>query len=174
MTDKKIAIIGLGYVGLPLAIEFGKVFKTVGFDTNKSRIKELLAGKDSTLEVSSKELQESPMLSYSTDTEDIKSCNIFIITVPTPIDKYNHPDLGPLKNASETVGRHLKKDDIVIYESTVYPGATEEVCVPILSEKSGLKYYQDFFCGSYDYLCCFGTNKKSNHTTLSYYTIIIS
>ena len=147
MTDKKIAIIGLGYVGLPLAIEFGKVFKTVGFDTNKSRIKELLAGKDSTLEVSSKELQESPMLSYSTDTEDIKSCNIFIITVPTPIDKYNHPDLGPLKNASETVGRHLKKDDIVIYESTVYPGATEEVCVPILSEKSGLKYNQDFYCG---------------------------
>ena len=87
------------------------------------------------------------MLSYSTDTEDIKSCNIFIITVPTPIDKYNHPDLGPLKNASETVGRHLKKDDIVIYESTVYPGATEEVCVPILSEKSGLKYNQDFYCG---------------------------
>ena len=147
MTDKKIAIIGLGYVGLPLAIEFGKVFKTVGFDTNKSRIKELFEGKDSTLEVSSKELQESPMLSYTTDTQDIKSCNIFIITVPTPIDKYNHPDLGPLKNASETVGRHLKKDDIVIYESTVYPGATEEVCVPILSEKSGLKYNQDFYCG---------------------------
>lgn len=147
MKDTKIAIIGLGYVGLPLAIEFGKVFKTVGFDTNKSRIDELLTGKDSTREVTSQELQESAMLSYTTDAKDIQSCNIFIITVPTPIDKYNNPNLEPLKHASETVGKFLKKDDIVIYESTVYPGATEEVCVPILKQYSGLKYNQDFYCG---------------------------
>ncbi|MEC9376384.1 MAG: nucleotide sugar dehydrogenase [Pseudomonadota bacterium] len=147
MKDTKIAIIGLGYVGLPLAIEFGKVFKTVGFDTNKSRIDELLTGKDSTREVTSQELQETAMLSYTTDAKDIQSCNIFIITVPTPIDKYNNPNLEPLKYASETVGKFLKKDDIVIYESTVYPGATEEVCVPILKQYSGLKYNQDFYCG---------------------------
>ena len=147
MKNIKIAIIGLGYVGLPLSIEFGKVFQTIGFDINESRIKELLAGKDSTLEVTSHELQESKMLSYTTDPRDIQSCNIFIVTVPTPIDEYKKPDLMPLENASKTVGKFLKKDDIVIYESTVYPGATEEVCVPILEKHSGLNYNQDFYCG---------------------------
>lgn len=147
MNDTKIAIIGLGYVGLPLAIEFGKVYKTIGFDINESRIKELLAGKDSTLEVTSNELKDSKMLSYTSEPSDIQKCNIFIITVPTPIDEFKKPDLIPLESASKIVGRYLKKDDIVIYESTVYPGATEEVCVPILEENSGLKYNQDFYCG---------------------------
>jgi len=147
MKNVKIAIIGLGYVGLPLAIEFGKLFKTVGFDINKSRIKELLDGKDSTLEVTPQELQASKMLSFTTDPKDIQSCNIYIITVPTPIDEYKKPDLSPLQSASKVVGNFLKKDDIVIYESTVYPGATEEVCVPILEEHSGLSYNIDFYCG---------------------------
>ena len=142
-----IAIIGLGYVGLPLAVEFGKIFETIGFDISKSRIKELLIGNDSTLEVESHGLQEAIKLSYTTDAKDIKSCNVFIVTVPTPIDEYKKPNLTPLVNASETVGRFLKKDDIVIYESTVYPGATEEVCVPILEQQSGLKFNQDFSCG---------------------------
>ena len=146
MINTKIAIIGLGYVGLPLAIEFGKVFETIGFDINKSRIEELLTGNDSTLEVTSHELQESTIL-YTTDAKDIQSCNIFIITVPTPIDEHKNPYLMPLVNASKTVGKFLKKDDIVIYESTVYPGATEEVCVPILEQCSGLKFNQDFYCG---------------------------
>jgi UDP-N-acetyl-D-galactosamine dehydrogenase len=145
--NTKIAIIGLGYVGLPLAVEFGKIFETIGFDISKSRIKELLIGNDSTLEVESHELQEAIKLSYTTDAKDIKSCNVFIVTVPTPIDEYKKPNLTPLVNASETVGRFLKKDDIVIYESTVYPGATEEVCVPILEQQSGLKFNQDFSCG---------------------------
>ena len=147
MKDTKIAIIGLGYVGLPLAIEFGKVFETLGFDTNKSRIDELLIGKDSTREVSLDELKESPMLRYTNRVEDIESCNIFIITVPTPIDKLNNPNLVPLQQASEDVGKFLKKGDIVIYESTVYPGATEEVCVPILEQFSKLEYNKDFYCG---------------------------
>ncbi len=145
--NTKIAIIGLGYVGLPLAVEFGKIFETIGFDISKSRIKELLIGNDSTLEVESHGLQEAIKLSYTTDAKDIKSCNVFIVTVPTPIDEYKKPNLTPLVNASETVGRFLKKDDIVIYESTVYPGATEEVCVPILEQQSGLKFNQDFSCG---------------------------
>ena len=145
--NAKIAIIGLGYVGLPLAVEFGKIFETIGFDISKSRIKELLIGNDSTLEVESHGLQEAIKLSYTTDAKDIKSCNVFIVTVPTPIDEYKKPNLTPLVNASETVGRFLKKDDIVIYESTVYPGATEEVCVPILEQQSGLKFNQDFSCG---------------------------
>jgi len=145
--NTKIAIIGMGYVGLPLAIEFGKVFETIGLDISKSRIKELLAGKDSTLEVTSYELQEATKLSYTTDAQDIQSCNIFIVTVPTPIDEHKKPDLMPLVNASKTVGKLLKKDDLVIYESTVYPGATEEVCVPILEQHSGLNFNQDFFCG---------------------------
>jgi UDP-N-acetyl-D-glucosamine/UDP-N-acetyl-D-galactosamine dehydrogenase len=143
----KIAIIGLGYVGLPLAVEFGKVFETIGFDINKVRIEELLMGKDSTLEVESHELQEAKRLSYTTNTNNIQSCNVFIVTVPTPIDEHKKPDLSPLVNVSETVGKLLKKDDIVIYESTVYPGATEEVCVPILEQKSGLKFNQNFYCG---------------------------
>ena len=147
MKDTKIAIIGLGYVGLPLAIEFGKIYETLGFDTNKSRIDELLMGKDSTREVTFEELNNSSMLRYTNRVEDIENCNFFIITVPTPIDKLNNPNLVPLQEASEAVGRFLKKDDIVIYESTVYPGATEEVCVPILEQFSNLKYNQDFYCG---------------------------
>ena len=146
-NNTKIAIIGLGYVGLPLAVEFGKYFKTIGFDINESRIQELQAGNDSTLEVRPDELQEAKKLTYTKDTKDIQNCNIFIVTVPTPIDEHKKPDLKPLVNASKTVGRLLKKDDLVIYESTVYPGATEEVCVPILEQHSGLNFNQDFFCG---------------------------
>jgi len=147
MSDKKIAIIGLGYVGLPLAVEFGKKFDTIGFDINESRIQELKQGKDTTLEVDSKELKQVTQLSYTTNINDIKDCNIYIVTVPTPIDEYKNPDLTPLIKSSETVGLLLNKGDIVIYESTVYPGATEEVCVPILEQQSGLKFNQDFYCG---------------------------
>ena len=146
-NNTKIAIIGLGYVGLPLAVEFGKIFETVGFDINISRISELEKGYDSTLEVDIMELQESKKLLYTTNTSDIQSCNIFIITVPTPIDEQKKPVLTPLVQASEMVGKLLKKDDIVIYESTVYPGATEEVCVPILEQYSGLTFNKDFYCG---------------------------
>ncbi len=146
-NNTKIAIIGLGYVGLPLAVEFGKIFETVGFDINISRISELEKGYDSTLEVDIMELQESKKLLYTTNTSDIQSCNIFIITVPTPIDEHKKPVLTPLVQASEMVGKLLKKDDIVIYESTVYPGATEEVCVPILEQYSGLTFNKDFYCG---------------------------
>ncbi len=145
--DNKIAIIGLGYVGLPLAIEFGKVFETIGFDVNELRIKELLTGKDSTLETTPSELKEAQLLNFTSDPEGIQNSNIFIITVPTPIDEYKKPDLRPLENASKTIAKFLKKDDIVIYESTVYPGATEEICVPILEQFSGLKFNKDFFCG---------------------------
>lgn len=147
MKEERIAIIGLGYVGLPLAIEFGKIYQTIGFDTNKSRIDELVEGKDSTREVPMQELKESTMLSYTTNLDDIEDCNIYIVTVPTPIDKLNNPNLEPLKNASMAVGKFLKREDIVIYESTVYPGATEEVCVPLLEESSGLKFNRDFYCG---------------------------
>ena len=146
-NNTKIAIIGLGYVGLPLAVEFGKIFETVGFDINISRISELEKGYDSTLEVDIMELQESKKLLYTTNTSDIQSCNIYIITVPTPIDEQKKPVLTPLVQASEMVGKLLKKDDIVIYESTVYPGATEEVCVPILEQYSGLTFNKDFYCG---------------------------
>jgi len=145
--DNKIAIIGLGYVGLPLAIEFGKVFETIGFDVNELRIKELLAGKDSTLETTPTELKEAQLLNFTSNPEGIQNSNIFIITVPTPIDEYKKPDLRPLENASKTIAKFLKKDDIVIYESTVYPGATEEICVPILEQFSGLEFNKDFFCG---------------------------
>jgi UDP-N-acetyl-D-galactosamine dehydrogenase len=147
MIDTKIAIIGLGYVGLPLAIEFGKVFETIGFDVNESRIKELLTGKDSTLETTPKQIKEAKLLNFTSNSKDIQNSNIFIITVPTPIDEYKKPDLRPLENASKTISRFLKKDDIVIYESTVYPGATEEICVPILEQFSGLEFNKDFFCG---------------------------
>lgn len=147
MSDKKIAIIGLGYVGLPLAVEFGKKFDTIGFDINESRIQELKQGKDTTLEVDSKELKQVTQLSYTTNINDIKDCNIYIVTVPTPIDEYKNPDLTPLIKSSETVGLLLNKGDIVIYESTVYPGATEEVCVPILERQSDLTFNQDFYCG---------------------------
>ena len=147
MIDKKIAIIGLGYVGLPLAVEFGKTYHTVGFDINGSRINDLLDNFDNTGEVTSNELKSSCNLKLTNNPNDIKNCTIFIVTAPTPIDEYNQPNLKPLEDASETVGSYLKKNDIVIYESTVYPGATEEVCVPILEGKSGLKFNKDFFCG---------------------------
>jgi len=147
MSDKKIALIGLGYVGLPLAVEFGKKIDTIGFDINESRIQELKQGNDSTLEVESEELKQAVQLSYTININDIKDCNIYIVTVPTPIDEYNNPDLTPLIKSSETVGLLLNKGDIVIYESTVYPGATEEVCVPILEKQSNLKFNQDFYCG---------------------------
>ncbi|RFS23944.1 nucleotide sugar dehydrogenase [Chitinophaga silvatica] len=143
----KIAIIGLGYVGLPLAVEFGKKYNTVGFDINKTRISELESGIDRTLEVSPEELKKSTMLTYADNIDKIKDCNIFIVTVPTPVDKHNRPDLTPLYKASETVGKALKKNDIVIYESTVYPGVTEDECVPVLEKVSGLKFNTDFFCG---------------------------
>ncbi len=142
-----IAIIGLGYVGLPLAVEFGKKYKTIGFDINKKRIAELKAGIDNTQEVSPKELTTAQHIQYSTDLESLKSANIYIVTVPTPIDEHKAPDLTPLRKASETVGNVLQKGDIVIYESTVYPGATEDVCIPIIEKHSGLIFNQDFFAG---------------------------
>jgi UDP-N-acetyl-D-galactosamine dehydrogenase len=147
MTDKTIAIVGLGYVGLPLAVEFGKKRTTVGFDINPRRIEELRSGQDHTLECSHEELTEATHLHCTADTEELKQAQIFIITVPTPVDQANRPDMTPLIKASTTVGRVLKPGDIVIYESTVYPGATEEVCVPVLEQTSGLKFNQDFFCG---------------------------
>ena len=145
--DTRIAVIGLGYVGLPLAVEFGKRYLTTGFDVNLSRITALSSGNDTTLEVDKAALDSATHLSYTTDVEKLKNCNIYIVTVPTPIDIYKRPDLSPLKKASETVGKVLSKDDIVIYESTVYPGATEEVCVPILEKYSGLIFNKNFYCG---------------------------
>ena len=145
--DTRIAVIGLGYVGLPLAVEFGKRYLTIGFDVNRSRITALISGRDSTLEVDTAELESATDLSYTTDVDKLKTCNIYIVTVPTPIDIYKRPDLSPLEKASEIVGKVLSKDDIVIYESTVYPGATEEVCVPILEKHSGLTFNENFYCG---------------------------
>jgi UDP-N-acetyl-D-galactosamine dehydrogenase len=145
--SNKIAIIGLGYVGIPLAVEFGKLYPTVGLDIDKSRIDELNSGFDRTLEMSKENLQSSTQLSYTTDIADTASCNIYIITVPTPINNKNQPDLTPLVKSSQSVGSVLKKGDVVIYESTVYPGVTEDECVPILEEISGLKFNEDFFCG---------------------------
>lgn len=147
LAELKIAIIGLGYVGLPLAVEFGKKTSVVGFDIHQKRIDELKSGQDHTLEVSPEELSQATHLSYSANLEDLKSCNFFIVTVPTPVDEVNRPDLTPLKKASETLGKVIKKGDIVVYESTVYPGATEEVCIPVLEKISGLKFNQDFFAG---------------------------
>lgn len=144
---KTIAIIGLGYVGLPLAVEFGKQRTVIGFDINPKRVAELQAGHDQTLECNAEELAAAPYLRYSCDLQELKAASIFIVTVPTPVDQANRPDLTPLVKASETVGKVLKAGDIVIYESTVYPGATEEVCVPVLEKTSGLKFNQDFFCG---------------------------
>ncbi len=146
---KRIAIIGLGYVGLPLAVAFSKKYDVIGFDINKERIKELKEGFDRTLEVEEKELKEAIKngLEFTDNLDEIKDANIFIVTVPTPIDKHKNPDLTPLIKASESVGKVLKKGDIVIYESTVYPGCTEEVCVPILEKVSGLKFNKDFFVG---------------------------
>ena len=143
----KIGVIGLGYVGLPLAVEFGKVLPVIGFDINKDRIKELQRGHDRTREVDAEGLKQATLLSYSYEVEDLKPANYFIVTVPTPIDEFKNPDLRPLESASKLVGSVLKRGDIVIYESTVYPGCTEEVCVPILEKISGLKFNADFYCG---------------------------
>jgi len=145
--DTRIAVIGLGYVGLPLAVEFGKRYLTTGFDINRSRIAALISGHDSTLEVDTAALESAAHLSYTTDVDKLKTCNIYIVTIPTPIDIHKRPDLSPLEKASETIGKVLSKDDIVIYESTVYPGATEEVCVPILEKHSGLTFNKNFYCG---------------------------
>lgn len=147
LNDIKIGVIGLGYVGLPLAVEFGKKFDVVGFDINQSRIGELQSGVDHTLEVSSNELKDSPRLSFSADLQQLANCNFYIVTVPTPIDDYKQPDLTPLIKASQTIAKVLKKGDVVVYESTVYPGATEEDCIPVLEQHSGLVYNQDFFAG---------------------------
>lgn len=147
IQSTKIAIIGLGYVGLPLAVEFGKKYQVLGFDINQTRVNELNAGHDRTHEVASSQLKASEKLTFSASPEMLSTCNVFIVTVPTPIDKYKKPDLIPLLSASKTVGKVLKKNDIVIYESTVYPGCTEEDCVPVLERESGLKFNEDFFCG---------------------------
>ena len=147
INNIKIAVIGLGYVGLPLAVEFGKQHSVLGFDINASRINALVAGNDHTLEVSDEELAQSMYLSYSSDITALKECNFFIVTVPTPIDEHKQPDLSPLIKASEAIGSLLKKEDIVVYESTVYPGATEEVCIPVLEKVSGLTFNQDFYAG---------------------------
>lgn len=143
----KIAIIGLGYVGLPLAVEFGKKFSTLGFDINQKRITELSEGYDRTLESNKEEIEASKGLFFSSSIQDLPNYNIFIVTVPTPIDQFKAPDLTPLLKASEMLGKVLKKGDIVIYESTVYPGCTEEDCVPVLEKESGLKFNEDFYCG---------------------------
>jgi len=142
-----IGVIGLGYVGLPLAVEFGQRFPTVGFDINEARIAELEGGADSTLEVSPAELAAAAQLSYTSDAAGLADCNFYIVTVPTPISGSKRPVLTPLRRASETLGGILKKGDIVVYESTVYPGATEEFCVPYLEQRSGLKLNEDFFVG---------------------------
>jgi UDP-N-acetyl-D-glucosamine/UDP-N-acetyl-D-galactosamine dehydrogenase len=143
----RIGVVGLGYVGLPLAVEFGKHFDTVGFDIKPQRIAELASGRDSTLEVSRAELKAAARLSFSTEIDSLKRCRVLIVTVPTPIDEYKRPDLTPLIKASQTVGKALTKGAVVVYESTVYPGCTEEVCVPILERESGLKLNRDFFVG---------------------------
>lgn len=143
----KIAVIGLGYVGLPLAVEFGKQFQVVGFDVNHSRIEDLLAGHDATLEVDEDELKLAQLLTYSSELESLADCDVYIVTVPTPIDKYKQPDLTPLIKASEMLGKVVKQGDVIIYESTVYPGATEEVCIPAVERISGLVFNQDFYAG---------------------------
>ena len=147
LDDIKLAIVGLGYVGLPLAVEFGRSRAVVGFDISQRRIDELKTGIDFTLETTQEELADSKHLTYTTRLDDLRPCNCYIVTVPTPIDEHKRPDLTPLIKASETVGKVLKRGDIVIYESTVYPGCTEEDCVPVLEGFSGLKFNQDFFCG---------------------------
>lgn len=147
LNHKRVAVIGLGYVGLPLAVEFGQHRSVVGFDINPARIQELQAGHDSTLEVTSEQLLTAKHLSFTDQLDDLRQCEVFIVTVPTPVDQANRPDMAPLIKASETVGKVLRAGGVVIYESTVYPGATEEVCVPVLERVSGLKFNQDFFCG---------------------------
>ena len=145
--QKKIAVIGLGYVGLPLAVEFAKTRPVLGFDVNKARVAEISGGSDSTREVSKDELKTAKHLKCSSNFSELAKCGIFIVTVPTPIDQANRPDLTPLVKASETVGKAISKGDIVIYESTVFPGCTRDVCVPILEKQSGLKFNKDFFAG---------------------------
>jgi UDP-N-acetyl-D-glucosamine/UDP-N-acetyl-D-galactosamine dehydrogenase len=147
LSDKTLAIIGLGYVGLPLAVEFGKRRPVIGFDINPKRVAELQAGEDHTLECSRSELKAATQLRYSANPSDLEQARVYIVTVPTPVDQANRPDMAPLVKASETVGKALKKGDVVIYESTVYPGATEEVCVPVLEKVSGLKFNVDFYAG---------------------------
>ncbi len=147
LSETKLAIIGLGYVGLPLAVEFGKKMDVLGFDINTKRVNELLAGTDSTLETSDEELADAKLLSYTTEVEKLKACNVYIVTVPTPIDKNKNPDLTPLISASRMLGEVVSKGDVVIYESTVYPGATEEDCIPVIEEISGLKFNTDFYAG---------------------------
>ena len=147
MKKKKIDLIGLGYVGLPLAVEFGKKRQVIGFDINQNRIDNLKNSIDSTLETTEQEFKDAVCLSFTSNVDHIKDCEIFIVTVPTPIDENNNPDLTPLEKSSEMLGSVLKKGDIVIYESTVYPGATEEVCVPILEKHSDLEFNKDFYCG---------------------------
>ena len=147
MNNTKIGIIGLGYVGLPLAVEFGKKYPTLGFDINSQRITELQAGNDRTLEANAQELNSALYLTFSHTADALKDCNIYIVTVPTPINEYKQPDLTPLEKASALLGSVIKANDIVIYESTVYPGATEEICVPILENISGLVFNQEFFVG---------------------------
>jgi UDP-N-acetyl-D-galactosamine dehydrogenase len=142
-----IGVIGLGYVGLPLAVAFGKKINTIGFDINANRITQLRGGIDSTLELSNKELTEAALLTFSTEAEDLQNCNTYIVTVPTPIDDYLRPDLGPLQSASELVGKVISAGDVVIFESTVYPGCTEEACIPIIEKTSGLTYNRDFYAG---------------------------
>jgi UDP-N-acetyl-D-galactosamine dehydrogenase len=146
-ANARICVIGLGYVGLPLAVEFGKSFPTVGFDVNSNRIGELREGHDSTLEVTGTDLAAAKLLTYAESTEDLVDCNVYIVTVPTPIDRHKRPDLNPLQSASQTIGALLREGDVVIYESTVYPGATEEVCVPILERESGLRMNEGFYVG---------------------------
>jgi len=147
LEKTKIGIIGLGYVGLPLAVEFGKHLPTIGFDINAHRIEELAGGKDSTLEATPEELKEAKNLKFTGNIDDLVDCNFYIVTVPTPVTKHNWPDLRPLESASATIGKVLKRGDIVVYESTVYPGATEEVCIPVLEQSSGLTFNRDFFAG---------------------------
>jgi UDP-N-acetyl-D-galactosamine dehydrogenase len=147
LNTTKIGIIGLGYVGLPLAVEFGKQYPTIGFDLKEERVQELVSGEDSTREVTGDELAEAKQLSFTSSAGALADCNVFIVTVPTPIDSHNQPDLSCLRGASETVGSLIKKGDVAIYESTVFPGATEEVCIPVIESVSGLEFNKDFFAG---------------------------
>ena len=165
-NNVKITVIGLGYVGLPLTVEFSKYFTVVGFDLDIDRIQELRNGYDRTKELSRQQLQNTGNLTLSSDINKIKNSNVYIITVPTPVNKNNIPDLNPLKKASSMVGAVLKKNDLVIYESTVFPGATENICVPILETDSGLKYKTEFFCGYSPERINPGDKKHSLHNTI--------
>ncbi|MBA4163259.1 MAG: Vi polysaccharide biosynthesis protein VipA/TviB [Erythrobacter sp.] len=147
LDDAHICVVGLGYVGLPVAVAFGQIFPTTGIDIRAARIEGLKAGHDETLEATAEELAAATRLSFTCEWNEAAACNVYIVTVPTPLDSHNHPDLGPLESATRSIGKVLKRGDVVIYESTVYPGCTDEFCVPILEELSGLKYNQDFFCG---------------------------